>query len=518
MDWNTPSGGVLNLQTRPFDEQCVTSSNMGLSGKPMLNLNSYEERYVGLSCPVLGISDGGDAMRRLLDHRMGNLQPPMVVLEADDGSISSLVSDEESPTLPCCSVECCSLTTTLTESDTSDVTKGFICQACGKKEENEKQNKLEMEEKLKVMQDVDEILMDLEKKVKLSANNAATYESINQNEIGFIDGSKTNLNLNISYEDDTHPTRGRANSKCWKSPDEVRFGQGRVAALARHFSLLENGGIIQPENQGLGKRLSKSTPNVSQPWGTIYKTVSTEGNYNLVYRLGSSLDELRDKSVSVNPVSTESDKNLYTAKNVNGNIKAKPFFNLKPSPIRSCKSESYLLATKKVRHLNKAPHRPNSEENLSTGPCCSTNIHSQNFNSVQNDTKDCLRYQSILHLKKCLYQSNQDNKSTRTTKTTQTSSCSVGKRCCSETDIFPGNLDLKYSQEKYKSEDQLLTKPTCSSWLQQEHPVPDKWECKRSVNNMMTAKSDYNCLCSKLSMSSVCMGNSSFGQTFKFMF
>ncbi|XP_018300950.1 uncharacterized protein cno [Mycetomoellerius zeteki] len=51
--------------------------------------------------------------------------------------------------------------------------------------------------------------------------------------------------------------------KCWKSPEEVRLGCGRVAALAKHFSKLGDGGLIKFKSIKLnGSRQFVSEPNI----------------------------------------------------------------------------------------------------------------------------------------------------------------------------------------------------------------------------------------------------------------
>ncbi|XP_018360252.1 PREDICTED: uncharacterized protein LOC108759361 isoform X7 [Trachymyrmex cornetzi] len=51
--------------------------------------------------------------------------------------------------------------------------------------------------------------------------------------------------------------------KCWKSPEEVRLGCGRVAALAKHFSKLGDAGLIKFKSTKLnGSRQFVSEPNI----------------------------------------------------------------------------------------------------------------------------------------------------------------------------------------------------------------------------------------------------------------
>ncbi|XP_011636930.1 afadin-like isoform X1 [Pogonomyrmex barbatus] len=54
--------------------------------------------------------------------------------------------------------------------------------------------------------------------------------------------------------------------KCWKSPEEVRLGCGRVAALAKHFSKLGDAGLIKFKSTKLnGSRQFVSEPNILTP-------------------------------------------------------------------------------------------------------------------------------------------------------------------------------------------------------------------------------------------------------------
>lgn len=54
--------------------------------------------------------------------------------------------------------------------------------------------------------------------------------------------------------------------KCWKSPEEVRLGCGRVAALAKHFSKLGDAGLIKFKSTKLnGSRQFVSEPNIITP-------------------------------------------------------------------------------------------------------------------------------------------------------------------------------------------------------------------------------------------------------------
>lgn len=69
----------------------------------------------------------------------------------------------------------------------------------------------------------------------------------------------TGLNSDVSSDESK-------TEKCWKSPEEVRLGCGRVAALAKHFSKLGDAGLIKFKSTKLnGSRQFVSEPNIITP-------------------------------------------------------------------------------------------------------------------------------------------------------------------------------------------------------------------------------------------------------------
>lgn len=70
------------------------------------------------------------------------------------------------------------------------------------------------------------------------------------------------LNLDLSgLNSDVSSDDSNNREKCWRSPDEVRLGCGRVAALAKHFSKLGEAGLIKFKSI----KLSASRQFVSEP-------------------------------------------------------------------------------------------------------------------------------------------------------------------------------------------------------------------------------------------------------------
>ncbi|XP_063972654.1 uncharacterized protein Cno isoform X5 [Diachasmimorpha longicaudata] len=71
----------------------------------------------------------------------------------------------------------------------------------------------------------------------------------------------TGLNSDVSSDES-------ATEKCWKSPEEIRLGCGRVAALAKHFSQLGEAGLIKFKSVKLGSsRQFVSEPDMASPRG-----------------------------------------------------------------------------------------------------------------------------------------------------------------------------------------------------------------------------------------------------------
>lgn len=74
------------------------------------------------------------------------------------------------------------------------------------------------------------------------------------------------LNLDLSGLNSDVSSEDSNTSKCWKSPEEVRLGCGRVAALAKHFSKLGDAGIIKFKSKKLlSSRQFVSEPDIASP-------------------------------------------------------------------------------------------------------------------------------------------------------------------------------------------------------------------------------------------------------------
>lgn len=74
------------------------------------------------------------------------------------------------------------------------------------------------------------------------------------------------LNLDLSGLNSDLSSEDSNTEKCWKSPEEVRLGCGRVAALAKHFSKLGEAGLIKFKSMKLsGSRQFMSEPDIASP-------------------------------------------------------------------------------------------------------------------------------------------------------------------------------------------------------------------------------------------------------------
>ena len=75
------------------------------------------------------------------------------------------------------------------------------------------------------------------------------------------------LNLDLSGLNSSDVSSDESNGeKCWKSPEEVRLGCGRVAALAKHFSQLGEAGLIKFKSRRFaGSRQFMSEPDIASP-------------------------------------------------------------------------------------------------------------------------------------------------------------------------------------------------------------------------------------------------------------
>jgi hypothetical protein len=193
-----------------------------------------------------------------------------IAVGAEDGSSSSVVSsgDCNDPTSPCHLNDCCSPSSTLT-SDSSDPAANCMTDSRCKYSSNKLELKItngrnetadqnlcadcsfSLNKSMKKIKDVDDILLgnlntsDVSK-VQGKLENFESTESYGNVEERIT--SMLNLDLS-SIKDEEHSSNGRNDgikqSKCWKSPEEVRLGCGRVAALAKHFSRLGDNGLIR---------------------------------------------------------------------------------------------------------------------------------------------------------------------------------------------------------------------------------------------------------------------------------
>jgi hypothetical protein len=213
--------------------------------------------------------------------------------EAENSSLSSIVSsgDCNDSVSPCCKNQCCSPSSTVT-SDSSDPAANCKtdrrCQCSSNplnsKETNGRNENTDQKfftDSFRVNENVAEIkdvADDLQR--NLNTGRASEMQDKLKNLENIDSGgnseeqimSMLNLDLSTLLE---HPSNVSdiKQSKCWKSPEEVRLGYGRVAALAKHFSRLGDSGPIRiRREEGLRGRTGpgncrgvfKSLPDVSR--------------------------------------------------------------------------------------------------------------------------------------------------------------------------------------------------------------------------------------------------------------
>jgi hypothetical protein len=205
-----------------------------------------------------------------------------IALEAENSSVSSVVSsgDCNDSASPCCMNECCSASSTIT-SDSSDPSANCktdskykyskipeLKLANGRNDEIADQS-ICTNENMNKIKDVDNILLS-----NLNTSGASNMQSKLENKNIEVDGSEgrmitSMLNLDLSsIKDDDNSANNSKQSKCWKSPEEVRLGYGRVAALAKHFTRLGDSGLIRIRGRG-GCR-GRSRPGL---WREVFKSV-----------------------------------------------------------------------------------------------------------------------------------------------------------------------------------------------------------------------------------------------------
>ena len=218
-------------------------------------------------------------------------------VDAENGSSSAVSSAEcNDCASPCRLNDCCSPSSTLT-SDSSDPAANCmtdsrckfspnILELNVKNGRNETadwnlctDNSFRLNGSMKKIKEVDDILLGNLNTVDVSKVQGKLENFENTESDGNVEEGITSvLNLDLSNIKDDEPSSECINnrikqSKCWKSPEEVRLGCGRVAALAKHFSHLGDSGLIRlygrERNRGrLGpgsyRGVCKSVPDVSR--------------------------------------------------------------------------------------------------------------------------------------------------------------------------------------------------------------------------------------------------------------
>jgi hypothetical protein len=206
-----------------------------------------------------------------------------ITVEGESSSVSSVVSSgdcNDSASL-CCMNECCSASSTIT-SDSSDPSANCKCKysktpefkSAGLRNAETADQTICTSENTKKINYVDDFLLS-----NLNTTGASDIQHKLQNKNIVTDGSvgqtvTSVLNLDLSsIKDDDISSNDSKQSKCWKSPEEVRLGYGRVAALAKHFSGLGDSGLIRIHGRGgcrgrsrpgLWREVFKSVPDVSR--------------------------------------------------------------------------------------------------------------------------------------------------------------------------------------------------------------------------------------------------------------
>jgi hypothetical protein len=192
-----------------------------------------------------------------------------IAVDAEDGSLSSIVSsgDCNDSASPYRWKDCCSPSSTLT-SDSSDPAANCMTdnkykyspekleqKVTNGRNGTEDQNvstdySVRLNESTKKIKDVDDILLGNLNTSDVSKVQGKLENFENTETDGNVEERITSvLNLDLSsIKDDERSSDDTDNaikqSKCWKSPEEVRLGYGRVAALAKHFSRLGDSGLI----------------------------------------------------------------------------------------------------------------------------------------------------------------------------------------------------------------------------------------------------------------------------------
>ncbi|GLG95432.1 Kinesin-like protein unc-104 [Gryllus bimaculatus] len=366
------------------------------------------------------------------------------VFEGENSSLSSIVSsgDNDESGSPCCPNDCCSHSSTNTSSDSSDQTKRY-----NRNDFSVNKNKFEIEEKLRIMKDVDEVLLgDFESKDFSYNKNKLDTDSKEQNvasgqRISFENIELLNdessckcvpsmLNLDLSSFNDELDLNGSSSttlSKCWKSPDEL--GENGVFCLHNH-------NIWKIKKRNSAKlEMFKSVPNISEAgivkegeWnvppqsGVCYLAPSTfedssPNSYRFVYTVGLkpksvSLDNIDDNSENrsvqfVNSLqnSLEKTKTKECAINLNDNNK---FCSMKRIPFQMCindtknpssnkDEENYLVSTASYQSgepfFNSKTNHVHSNEN--------EELNNPIYTSAKQDHLNPTRSESCSSLSSC---------------------------------------------------------------------------------------------------------------------
>lgn len=184
-------------------------------------------------------------------------QMPGIAIEVENSSVSSVVSsgDRDDSASPCCMNECCSASSTTSDSSdpSANCKTGSKCKyseipefkLANRRNYETADRSIRANGNTKKVKDVDDILLS-----NLNTSGSSMHRKLENKNIE-VDGTDGHmimsmLNLDLScIKDDDNSSDNSKQSKCWKSPEEVRLGYGRVAALAKHFSHLGDGGLIR---------------------------------------------------------------------------------------------------------------------------------------------------------------------------------------------------------------------------------------------------------------------------------
>lgn len=190
-------------------------------------------------------------------------------VDDENGSLSSVVSsgDCNDSASACRLNDCCSPSSTLT-SDSSDPAANCMTDSRSKYSHNKLELKItngrnetadqnlcsdysyRLNGSMKKIKDVDDILLGNLNTSDVNKVQGKLEDFENTEVDGNVEERITVQNLDLSSIKDDEPSSECRNdrikqSKCWKSPEEVRLGYGRVAALAKHFSRLGDSGLIR---------------------------------------------------------------------------------------------------------------------------------------------------------------------------------------------------------------------------------------------------------------------------------